>query len=127
VEEATSPETSNEGSAILDLVITAIGYKFSELSRDEVLVMLGLELKEPRAFQETRAEGEALGETKGKLAAVKEGIEAILLVRFGEIDDDLATVVPELMKLDSREYTRLLLNLSRSELLAFSLAEQSEE
>jgi predicted transposase YdaD len=131
VEEATSPETSNEGSAILDLVITAIVYKFSELSRDEVLVMLGLELKEPRAFQETRAEGEALGEakgeTKGKLAAVKEGIEAILLVRFGEIDDDLATVVPELMKLDSREYTRLLLNLSRSELLALSLTEQSEE
>jgi predicted transposase/invertase (TIGR01784 family) len=131
VEEATSPETSNEGSAILDLVITAIVYKFSELSRDEVLVMLGLELKEPRAFQETRAEGEALGEakgeTKGKLAAVKEGIEAILLVRFGEIDDDLATVVPELMKLDSREYTRLLLNLSRSELIAFSLVEQSEE
>jgi predicted transposase YdaD len=83
--------------------------------------MLGLELKEPRAFQETRAEGEA----KGKLAAAKEGIEAILLVRFSEIDDDLATVVPELMKLDSREYTRLLLNLSRSELLAFSLAKQS--
>jgi predicted transposase/invertase (TIGR01784 family) len=122
-EETTSTETSSKGSAILDLVITAIIYKFSELSRDEVLVMLGLELKEPRAFQETRAEGE----TKGKLAAVKEGIEAILLVRFGEIDDDLATVVPELMKLDSREYTRLLLNLSRSELIAFSLVEQSEE
>jgi predicted transposase YdaD len=126
-EETTSTETSSKGSAILDLVITAIIYKFSELSRDEVLVMLGLELKEPRAFQETRAEGEAIGEAKGKLAAAKEGIEAILLVRFGEIDDDLATVVPELMKLDSREYTRLLLNLSRSELLALSLAEQSEE
>jgi hypothetical protein len=81
--------------------------------------MLGLELKEPRAFQETRAEG--------KLAATKEGTEAILLARFDEIDDDLATVVPELMKLDSREYTRLLLNLSRSELLALSLAEKSEE
>jgi hypothetical protein len=39
----------------------------------------------------------------------------------------LATVVPKLMKLDSREYTRLLLNLSRSELLALSLTEQSEE
>jgi predicted transposase YdaD len=106
-------------------VITAIVYKFSELSRDEVIAMLGLELKEPRAFQETRAEG--------KLAAAKEGIEAILLVRFGEIDEDLATVVPKLMTLDSLEYTRLLLNLSRSpeaqaklsELVAFSIAEQS--
>jgi predicted transposase/invertase (TIGR01784 family) len=120
-------ETSNEGSAILDLVITAIVYKFSELSRDEVLTMLGLELKEPKAFRESRAEGKAEGEAEGKLAATKEGIEAILLVRFGAIDDNLAAVVPELMKLDSREYTRLLLNLSRSELLALSLAEQPEE
>jgi predicted transposase/invertase (TIGR01784 family) len=116
-------ETSDEGSAILDLVTTAIVYKFSELNRDEVLAMLGLELKEPRAFRETRAEGKA----EGKAEVTKEGIEAILLVRFGEIDEDLAAVVPKLMKLESREYTRLLLNLSRSELLALSLAEQSEE
>jgi predicted transposase/invertase (TIGR01784 family) len=118
VEETTSPETSSEGSAILDLVITAVIYKFSELTRDEVLTMLGLELKEPRAFRETRAEGKAEGEAEGKLAATKEGIEAILLVRFGEIDEELAAIVPKLMSLDSQEYTRLLLNLSRSELLA---------
>jgi predicted transposase YdaD len=84
--------------------------------------MLGLELQEPRAFRETRAEGEAegkaKGEAEGKLAATKEGIESILLVRFGEIDEELAALVPKLMELESREYTRLLLNLSRSELLA---------
>jgi hypothetical protein len=68
--------------------------------------MLGIELKEPRAFREAREEGK------------REGIESILLVRFGEIDEELAAVVPKLMELDSREYTRLLLNLSRSELLA---------
>jgi predicted transposase YdaD len=99
-------ETSDEGSAILDLVITAIVYKFAELTRDEVLTMLGIELKEPRAFREAREEGK------------REGLESILLVRFGEIDEELAAVVPKLMELDSREYTRLLLNLSRSELLA---------
>jgi predicted transposase YdaD len=114
MEEATSKETSSEGSAILDLVTTAIVYKFPELSRDEVLAMLGLELKEPRAFQEIREETT----TAVTAALTKEGIEAILLVRFGEIDEELATVVPKLMELDSREYTRLLLNLSRSELLA---------
>jgi predicted transposase YdaD len=121
-EETTSPETSSEGSAILDLVITAIVYKFSELTRDEVLAMLGLELKEPRAFQEIREETTATVTTavttEVTAALKKEGIEAILLVRFGEIDEELATVVPKLMKLESREYTRLLLNLSRSELLA---------
>jgi predicted transposase/invertase (TIGR01784 family) len=114
MEEATSTETSTEGSAILDLVTTAIIYKFSELTRDEVLAMLGLELQEPRAFQEIREETTAAVTA----ALTKEGIEAILLVRFGEIDEDLAGVVPKLMELDSREYTRLLLNLSRSELLA---------
>jgi predicted transposase/invertase (TIGR01784 family) len=114
MEEATSTETSSEGSAILDLVTTAIVYKFPELSRDEVLAMLGLELKEPRAFQEIREETT----TAVTAALTKEGIEAILLVRFGEIDEELATVVPKLMELDRREYTRLLLNLSRSELLA---------
>ncbi len=109
-EEATSPKTFNEGSAILNLVTTAIIYKFSELTRDEVLTMLGIELEEPRALREIRAEGEA--------AATKKGIEAILLVRFGEIDEELAAIVPKLMGLDIQEYTRLLLNLSRSELLA---------
>jgi predicted transposase/invertase (TIGR01784 family) len=106
IQETTPTETSIEGSAILDLVITAIVYKFSELNRDEVLAMLGLELQEPKAFREIREE------------TTKKGIEAILLVRFSEIDEELAAVVPKLMELDSTEYTRLLLNLSRSELLA---------
>jgi predicted transposase YdaD len=110
LEEATSPETSREGSAILDLVTTAIIYKFSELTRDEVLAMLGLELQEPRAFQEIREETTAAVTA----ALTKEGIEAILLVRFSEIDEDLAAIIPKLMELNSHEYTRLLLNLSRS-------------
>jgi predicted transposase YdaD len=117
-EEAAASETSNEGSAILDLVITAIVYKFSELSRDEVLAMLGLELQEPRAFQEIREETTAAVTATVTAALTKEGIESILLVRFGKIDEELAAVVPKLMELDSQEYTRLLLNLSRSELLA---------
>jgi predicted transposase YdaD len=103
-------KTSNEGSAILDLVITAIIYKFAELTRDEVLTMLGLELKEPRAFQESKAEGI---EQERKAA-----IEALIIARFGTIDEELAAVVPKLMGLESGEYAGLLLRLSRLELLA---------
>jgi hypothetical protein len=40
--------------------------------------------------------------------------EGFLRTRFGEIDQELAGVIPRLMSLDSDEYTRLLLNLSRS-------------
>jgi predicted transposase/invertase (TIGR01784 family) len=111
-------EISSEESAILDLVVTAIVYKFAELTRDEVLTMLGIELKEPRAFREAREQGKAEAKVEAKKEAKAEAIEAILLVRFGEIDEELAAVIPKLMELDSREYTRLLLNLSRSELLA---------
>jgi hypothetical protein len=44
-------------------------------------------------------------------------IESLLRARFGEIDQDLACVIHQLMSLESDDYTRLLLNLSRSELL----------
>jgi hypothetical protein len=47
-----------------------------------------------------------------KTEAKLEAIEAILLMRYGEIDEELSALVPKLIKLDSREYTRLLLNLS---------------
>jgi hypothetical protein len=47
----------------------------------------------------------------------EEAIEGLLRARFGEIDQDLAGVIPRLMSLESDDYTQLLLNLSRSELL----------
>jgi hypothetical protein len=40
--------------------------------------------------------------------------EGLLRARFGDIDQELADVIPRLMSLESDEYTRLLLNLSRS-------------
>jgi hypothetical protein len=44
----------------------------------------------------------------------EEEIEGLLRARFGDIDQELAGVIPRLMSLESDEYTRLLLNLSRS-------------
>jgi hypothetical protein len=40
--------------------------------------------------------------------------EGLLRTRFGEIDQKLAGVIPRLMSLESGDYTRFLLNLSRS-------------
>jgi predicted transposase YdaD len=39
-------------------------YKFSNLSRDEVDAMLGIELEQTRVYQEAQAEGEARGEAR---------------------------------------------------------------
>ena len=64
------------------------------------------------------ARGEACGEARGIERAKRSAIEGLLRARFGEIDQDLAEVIPRLMSLESDDYTRLLLNLSRSELLA---------
>ncbi|MDB9340565.1 MULTISPECIES: DUF2887 domain-containing protein [Cyanophyceae] len=44
--------------AIIDLVTTIIFYKFTNLSREEISTMLGLNLEEPRAIREARQEGE---------------------------------------------------------------------
>ncbi|MCC5644020.1 Rpn family recombination-promoting nuclease/putative transposase [Nostoc sp. CHAB 5824] len=48
--------------AIIDLVTTIIVYKFSNLSREEIAAMLGLNLEEPRAIQEAKKEGKVEGE-----------------------------------------------------------------
>jgi hypothetical protein len=45
-------------------------------------------------------------------------IENLLKVRFGELDEQLAGIIPSLLELPTEEYTRLLLQLSREELLA---------
>ncbi len=48
--------------AIIDLVTTIIVYKFSNLSREEIAAMLGLNLEEPRAILEAKEEGKVEGE-----------------------------------------------------------------
>jgi len=45
-------------------------------------------------------------------------IERILRMRFGEIDPQLEAIIPPLLALSAPEYTPLLLELSREELLA---------
>ncbi|WYL92465.1 MAG: flagellar assembly protein H [Gloeotrichia echinulata IR180] len=45
-------------------------------------------------------------------------VENLLKVRFGEVDEQLASIIPNLLDLPTEEYTRLLLQFSREELLA---------
>jgi predicted transposase/invertase (TIGR01784 family) len=50
---------------IINLVSTIVLYKFNTLSRDEVDLMLGIELQQTRVYQEAKAEGEVIGENRG--------------------------------------------------------------
>jgi hypothetical protein len=67
--------------------------------------------------KQTEARGAALGEARGLEQERKAAIEGLMLARFGAIDPDLLQLIPTLMKLNSAEYTKLLVDLSREELL----------
>jgi hypothetical protein len=75
--------------------------------------------------KQTEARGAALGEARGVTLGEARGleqerkavIEGLMLARFGAIDPDLLQLIPTLMKLNSAEYTKLLVDLSREELL----------
>ncbi len=50
-------DRNKESRAIINLVSTIILYKFDTLSRDEVDLMLGIELQQTRVYQEAKADG----------------------------------------------------------------------
>jgi predicted transposase/invertase (TIGR01784 family) len=52
---------------IIEMVTTIMVYKFTQLTRTEVDAMLGVTLQETRVYQDALAEGEIIGEAKGKL------------------------------------------------------------
>jgi predicted transposase/invertase (TIGR01784 family) len=51
-------ERDRDSRAIINLVSTIIVYKFGTLSRDEVDLMLGIELQQTRVYQDAQADGE---------------------------------------------------------------------
>lgn len=64
--------------------------------------------------QQERQEGEKVGIERERRAM----IESILQVRFGEVDPQLGTIINPLSAMSREEFTPLLLQLSREELLA---------
>jgi hypothetical protein len=70
------------------------------------------------ALSQAYLDWEQATEQRGK----REVVEALLKTRFIDLDEALAAIVPQILDLPIEEYTRLILELSREELLArFSL------
>ena len=100
--------------AIIELVETIMVYKFTTLSREEIEVMLGLgDLKQTRVYQEALQEGRQEGRQEGQ----QELIENLLKARFGSLDEALSRVVTALLEMPAAEFTPLLLQWSREELI----------
>jgi predicted transposase YdaD len=56
--EATALTEAQQSRAIINLVSTIVLYKFGTLTRDEVDVMLGIELQQTRVYQDAQVDGE---------------------------------------------------------------------
>ena len=82
---------------IIDLITTIIVYKFTNLSRQEIITMLGLDLEEPRAIREAKEQGLEQGREQGLEQGREQ--EALSLVmrqlnrRLGIISQDLLSQV----------------------------------
>jgi predicted transposase/invertase (TIGR01784 family) len=64
-EARSAIERSGGDRDIIEMITKIVVYKFNSLSRDEVNVMLGIELQQTRVYQEAKAEGKAEGQEIG--------------------------------------------------------------
>jgi predicted transposase YdaD len=103
--------------AIIDLVSTIIVYKFSQLTRDEVDRMLGIELSQTRVYQDAKAEGKAEGETRMVMVQLNH--------RLGEIPMDLSTAISRLSVEKLEALGKALLNFNNLPDLGSWLARNS--
>jgi hypothetical protein len=71
-----------------------------------------------QAYLDWEQKTEQRGEQQGEQRAKRESVEALLKARFGELDERLVEIVPQILSLPTEEYTVLILQLSREELLA---------
>jgi predicted transposase/invertase (TIGR01784 family) len=97
---------------IIDLVSTIIVYKFSNLSRDEVDAMLGIELAQTRVYQEAEQQGELKGQQELVIRQLKR--------RVGNVSIDLEAQIKALPLVQLEELGEALLDFSQmSDLVAW--------
>jgi flagellar biosynthesis/type III secretory pathway protein FliH len=69
-------------------------------------------------FQEGKLTGKKEGRQEGTLEERASFITDLLKVRFGVLDDSLSGIIPRLLELPREDVVRMILQLSREDLLA---------
>ena len=87
------------------------------IDEDDRELIMNLSPAYLRWREEAVQEGRQEGLQEGRQEERREMIENLLQVRFGDIDEELSSVIEPLLQLPTQELTRLLLTLSREELL----------
>jgi predicted transposase/invertase (TIGR01784 family) len=93
---------------IINLLSTIIVYKFSNLSRDEVDTMLGIELQQTRVYREAVAEGETIGEAREQALILRQ-----LKRRVGNVSTDLEARIKALPLAQLEDLGEELLDFSQ--------------
>ena len=70
------------------------------------------------AYLKQREEWKQEGLEEGRQYEQRLTVESLLVVRFGNLDEELSAIISQLMELSLTERTQVLVNLSREELLA---------
>jgi predicted transposase/invertase (TIGR01784 family) len=81
-------DRNRKSKAIIDLVSTIVLYKFGTLSRDEVDLMLGIELQQTRVYQDAKADGRT---EEGQLLVLKQ-----LTRKLGNINPEVRSIINSL-------------------------------
>ncbi len=66
---------------------------------------------------EGKVEGRLEGEKLGKKEAIRQSIESIIEIKFGEIDQELSQIIEPLMQLPQKEAIKAIMQLSRDKLI----------
>lgn len=121
VEEVLAlPETDFRRLRALDLLMSwRITIEVETLDQEERDVYMALSEAYLQWKEQTKQEGRQQGRQEGRQEGRREIIETLLRSRFGELDDQLAEIVPLILTRSPEEFTPLLLNLSREELLRY--------
>jgi predicted transposase/invertase (TIGR01784 family) len=118
-QEASAPVSN----AIIEIITTIIAYRFEQLSRREVELMLDITLKQTRVYREIKEEGLEEGRQEGRKEGREQGLEEgrealthivsrLLTKRLGEIPQDVLSVVGGLQLPMLEELGEALLDFS---------------
>lgn len=109
---------------IIEVITTIAVYKFTNLSREEVEAMLGLQLEDSRILREAKEEGREEGGHEKALAIVLR----LLARRVGTLDEQVKGRVQQLSNPQLEDLSEALLDfVALADLLAWLEAHLSEE
>ncbi|MEA5550533.1 hypothetical protein VB713_05990 [Anabaena cylindrica UHCC 0172] len=99
-------------------VLSARQRQEQDIDQDDQELIMKLSEIYQQQLEEIKKQERQEGQQEGIERERRAMIESILQVRFGEVDSELATIIDQLIIMTREEFTPLLLQLSRQELLA---------